>query len=403
MTRIQVVVTGVGATTPLGGDAPTTWRAMTAGTSRVELLRDTWSHGLKARLAARVAVEPSTVLGTTQRRHIDRSCQLAVVAAEEAWSHAGRPDVDPQRFAVVIGTGIGGGLTTMAQNEVRLASGPGAMSPFAVPMMMPNAAAAVVSTRLGAKAGAHSPTSACAAGAEAIALGADLIRAGRCDVVVAGGTEACIHPFTLAAFGQMGALSTRHDSPETASRPFDQARDGFVLAEGAAVVVLQRAGTEPPGRVLARLAGSGTTSDATDMVAPNSEGQVAAMRLALRDAELTPTDVAWVNAHATSTPKGDAVEAGSIAAAVRRDVAVTATKSMTGHLLGASGALAAVGTVLGLRDGLVPAVRNLARLDDRIDLDVVRDLPRRMSRQTAALCNAFGFGGHNVSLAFTSS
>jgi 3-oxoacyl-[acyl-carrier-protein] synthase II len=398
VSRAEIVVTGLGATTPLGGDVDSTWAALRRGLSGVRVLDDARSGGVR-RLVAPVAVDPGGVLGATARR-LDRHSQLALVAAREAWADAGRPAVDPLRLAVVVGTGVGGGLTTMAQHDVLVADGPNRMSPFTVPMLMPNAAAAAVSTDLGARAGAHTPSSACAAGAEAISLAADLIRAGRCDVAVAGGTEACIHPFSLGAFARMGALSTRTDDPAGASRPFDTARDGFVMAEGAAVVVLQRAGDVTEGqRVHGRLLGSAVTSDAHDVVAPTPDGQVAAMTLALRDADVTAADVGWVQAHATSTPKGDPVEAGAIARVLGVGTTVTATKSMTGHLLGASGALGAVATLLSLRDRVVPAVRNLVELDSRVDLDVVRGGLRRLTDRRAALCNAFGFGGHNVSLA----
>ncbi|MHA3704000.1 beta-ketoacyl-[acyl-carrier-protein] synthase family protein, partial [Jatrophihabitans sp. YIM 134969] len=356
------------------------------------------------RLVAAAAVDPAAVLGAATSRRLDRHSQLALVAAREAWADAGRPDVDPWRLAVVVGTGVGGGLTTMAQHDVLVADGPTRMSPFTVPMLMPNAAAAAVSTELGARAGAHTPSSACAAGAEAISLAADLIRAGRCDVAVAGGTEACIHPFSLGAFSRMGALSTRTDDPAGASRPFDTERDGFVMAEGAALVVLQRADSVGASQtVRGRLLGSAVTSDARDLVAPTPEGQIAAMTLALRDAEIGVSDVGWVQAHATSTPKGDPVEAGAIARVLGSGTTVTATKSMTGHLLGASGSLGAVATLLSLRDRVVPAVRNLVDLDSRVDLDVVRGGLRRLTDRRAALCNAFGFGGHNVSLAFAAA
>lgn len=401
MGRTEVVVSGLGATTPLGGTAAETWQALLAGRGATRELDEPWGAALPARLAARAAVEPGADLSTTQLRRTDRHTRFALAAAHEAWDDAGRPDVEPDRLAVVIGTGIGGGLTTMAQHDVLRLTGPGRLSPFTVPMLMPNASAAVVSVEFGARGGAHAPTSACAAGAEAIALGADLIRAGRSDVVIAGGTEACIHPFALSAFARMGALSTRHHDPEGASRPFDTGRDGFVMAEGAAVVVLQRAEDVPAERRRAHLLGSGISSDARDLVAPDRDGQVAAMRGALRDGGIGADDVSWVHAHATSTPKGDRVEAGAIAEAVRPGVTTTATKSMTGHLLGASGAVGAVATILSLRDAVVPAIRNLVDAAPEVDLDLVAGAPRRLAERAVALCNSFGFGGHNVSLAFS--
>ena len=400
MRRTEVVVTGVGATTPLGGTATDTWAGLVAGRGATRELAGAWAAALPARLAAEAAVEPGVTLSTRERRNIDRHTQFALVAAREAWEQAGAPAVDPDRLAVVVGTGIGGGLTTMAQHDVLQATGPSSVSPFTVPMLMPNAAAAALSVEFTARGGAHTVTTACAAGAEAIALGADLIRAGRVDVVIAGGAEACIHPFALSAFARMGALSVRHHDPAGASRPFDRGRDGFVMAEGAATVVLQRADDVTPDRCLARVLGHGITSDATHLVAPHQDGQVAAMRTALRDADLTAGEVTWVNAHATSTPKGDSVEARSIAEAVRPGVLTTATKSMTGHLLGASGALSAVVTVLALRHAAVPAIRNLGDAADDVGLDLVRGVPRRLRERAVALTNSFGFGGHNVALAF---
>ncbi|MFI6291811.1 beta-ketoacyl-[acyl-carrier-protein] synthase family protein [Nonomuraea sp. NPDC050790] len=325
----------------------------------------------------------------------------------------------------MIGTGTGGLTTLLDQDDVLEKEGVRRVSPHTLPMFMPNGPAGWVSIDLGARAGAHAPVSACAAGAEAIAAGADLIRLGRADVVVAGGTEACVHPLTLAAFAQAKALSTRNDRPEDASRPFDATRDGFVLAEGAAMVVLERAGrreaAERAGRpdgaalggrregvgraghgggVLARVAGYGVTSNAEHITASQFDGQVRAMRTAMREAGLSGGDVAHVQAHATSTLEGDAVEAAAIATAVGGHPAVTAIKSMTGHLCGASGALATVAAVLAMRDGLIPATRNLDRLDPRVDLDVVTGAPRDW-RPGPSMVNAFGFGGHNVSLVLT--
>ncbi|GAA3071770.1 hypothetical protein GCM10020000_65560 [Streptomyces olivoverticillatus] len=269
-------------------------------------------------------------------------------------------------------------------------------------MLMANGPAAWVSIELGAKGGAHTPVSACASGAEAIAMGLDLIRLGRADVVVAGGAEACIHPLPLAGFSQAKAHSTRNDEPQRASRPFDADRDGFVIGEGAAVVVLERASfaAARAARAHATLAGAGVTSDAHHITAAHPEGQVRAMRLALASAGLSPLDVQHVHAHATSTPMGDLAEARSVAEAIGTHPSVTATKSMTGHLFGAAGALGALAALLAVRDGVVPATANLDRLDPEVPLDVVAGAPRR-GAVTAALTNSFGFGGHNASLVFT--
>lgn len=397
-----VVVTGLGATTPLGGDAVSTWRAMLDGRSGIGRIEEEWAEALPARIAGRLAVEPGEVLDRVQARRMDRCEQVALVAAREAWGDAGRPEVDPERLAVVIGTGTGGVLTTLAQDDVLEASGVRRVSPHTVPMLMANGPAAWVSIELGAKGGAHTPVSACASGAEAIAMGLDLIRLGRADVVVAGGAEACIHPLPLAGFSQAKAHSTRNDEPQRASRPFDADRDGFVIGEGAAVVVLERASfaAARAARAHATLAGAGVTSDAHHITAAHPEGQVRAMRLALASAGLSPLDVQHVHAHATSTPMGDLAEARSVAEAIGTHPSVTATKSMTGHLFGAAGALGALAALLAVRDGVVPATANLDRLDPEVPLDVVAGGPRR-GAVTAALTNSFGFGGHNASLVFT--
>ncbi|RCG28643.1 beta-ketoacyl-ACP synthase II [Sphaerisporangium album] len=395
-------VTGLGATTPLGGDVTSTWAGMLEGRSGVVAIEEDWARDLPVRIAGRMKTDPAEVLGRVKARRLDRCQQAALVAAREAWQDAGAPDVEPERLAVVIGTGVGGVLTTLAQNALLEESGARKVSPYTVPMLMPNGPAAVVSIELGARGGAHTPVSACASGAEAIAMGLDLIRLGRADVVVAGGAEACVHPLTLAGFAQARALSTRNDAPGEASRPFDGGRDGFVLGEGAAIVVLEREGFAAArgARAHATLAGAGTTSDAHHITAGDVSGQVRAMRLALASAGLEALDVGHVGAHATSTPTGDLTEAGSITEAIGTHPVVTAVKSMTGHLCGAAGAMGALATVLALRDGVVPAIRNLDDLDAQVKLDVVTGTPRR-GGWTAAIANSFGFGGHNASLAFT--
>ncbi|MET8703603.1 beta-ketoacyl-[acyl-carrier-protein] synthase family protein [Kitasatospora sp. NPDC058032] len=397
-----VLVTGLGATTPLGGDVPSTWSAMLAGQGGIRPIEADWAAGLPIRIAGQLAVEPSEVLDRVQARRLDRCEQVALIAAREAWADAGAPEVDGERLAVVIGTGTGGALTMLGQDDVLEASGVRKVSPHTVPMLMANGPAAWVSIELGARAGAHTPVSACASGAEAIALGLDLIRLGRADVVVAGGAEACVCPLPLAGFAQARAHSLRNDEPGRASRPFDVDRDGFVIGEGAAVVVLERAGFAAARRARAHaaLAGAAVTSDAHHITAAAAEGQVRAMRRAIAEAGLSPLDIALVHAHATSTQLGDLVEAESVTAAIGAHPLVTATKSMTGHLFGAAGALGALATVLALRDGAVPPTRNLERQDPAVKLDVVAGAARR-GPLGAALTNAFGFGGHNASLVFT--
>ncbi|GHJ52296.1 beta-ketoacyl-ACP synthase II [Micromonospora sp. AP08] len=406
MSRPDVVVTGLGATTPLGGDVASTWDAMLAGRSGVSALTQEWAAQLPVRIAAQLAVEPSTVLDRVKLRRLDRSEAIAIVAAQQAWADAGLADsgLDPERLAVSVGSGIGGATTLLAQDDILEASGPRRVSPHTVPMLMPNGPAAWVGLELGAKAGVHSVASACATGAEAIALGLDIIRSGRADVVVAGGTEAVIHPLPIAGFASMRAMSTRNDEPEKASRPWDKGRDGFVLGEGAGVVVLERAehAAARGARVYARLAGAGITSDAYDIVQPHAEGEgaIRAIAKAVADADVAKTDIRHVNAHATSTPVGDMLEIGALHKAVGDHPLLTATKSMTGHLLGAAGALESIATILAIRDGVVPPTINLDDPDEGLSLEVAAHKARHLEIP-AALNNAFGFGGHNVALVFT--
>jgi 3-oxoacyl-[acyl-carrier-protein] synthase II len=400
---VPVAITGLGAITPLGPDVAALQDGLLAGRSGVRLLDGAEFDGLPARLGARADVEGR--LDRVEARTLDRVQQLALVAAREAWADAGAPDVEPERLAVVLGSGIGGALTLLAQDAVLREKGPRRVSPHLVPMLMPNGPAATVGLELGARAGVRTPVSACASGAEALAVALDLLRSGNVDVVVAGGAEACVHPLPLAGFAQMRALSTRHDEPEAASRPYDKGRDGFVLGEGAGVLVLEREehARARRARVHARLAGAGVTADAHHITAPDPTGEGAArsITLALRDAAIGADDVGHVNAHATSTPLGDVAEAHALALALgEHRPPVTATKSCTGHLIGAAGAVEAIATALALRDGVVPAVRNLDDQDDEVDLDAVRVVPRQHAHE-AALSTSFGFGGHDVSLVLT--
>jgi 3-oxoacyl-[acyl-carrier-protein] synthase II len=407
----EVVVTGLGATTPLGGDVASSWEALLAGRSGVSRITDDWIKEFPAQLVARLAADPLTQLDRVRARRLDRSQQVAVIAADEAWRDSGAGDagVDPERIAVVIGTGIGGALTLLGQDDVLEEKGPKRVSPFTIPMLMPNGPAAAVGLAIGARGGVHAPVSACASGAEAIRWGLDLIRFDRADVVLVGGTEACIHPLPMAGFAAMRAMSTRNDEPERASRPFDKGRDGFVLGEGAAALVLERAeGAKARGaRVHARLAGAGGTADGYDLVAPHPEGEGAARAItaALRDAGLSRADIGHVNAHATSTPVGDTAEAAAIRSSLGEHVMVSATKSQTGHLLGAAGALESVFTILALRDQIVPGTANLDDPDDDASvqaLDIVRNEPRRATF-SAAVNDSFGFGGHNIAVVFTTA
>jgi 3-oxoacyl-[acyl-carrier-protein] synthase II len=398
----HVLVTGVGAMTPLGADAPSSWSGLLDGKSGVRFLVEEWAADLPVHVAAGLTVDPASLLPKAEARRLDRGEQVAVLTAREAWQDAGAPQVEPERLAVVIGTAIGGVLTTLGQDDLFEHGGIRGLSPFAIPMLMPNGPAAWVSMDLGAKGGVRTPVSACASGAEALALGQDLIRGGRADVVVAGGVEAGLHPFTMAAFAQMKALSTQSADPESVSRPFDVKRSGFVMGEGAGVMVLERAefARARGARAYGTLAGSAVSSSAHHITASDAGGQAFAMELALRDAGLAPADIGVVHAHATSTESGDLAEAEAIGRAIGNHAAVTATKSMTGHMLGASGTIGALAALLALRDGTVPATRNLDELDPRVELDVVRG-ERRSGQWSAALANSFGFGGHNVSLVFT--
>ncbi|PWW24946.1 3-oxoacyl-[acyl-carrier-protein] synthase II [Geodermatophilus normandii] len=407
----DVVVTGLGATTPLGGDVASTWEALLAGRSGISRLTDDWAKEFPAQLVAALASDPATQIDRVRARRLDRSQQVAVIAAEQAWAESGAADsgVAPERIAVVFGTGIGGALTLLGQDDVLEDKGPKRVSPFTIPMLMPNGPAAAVGLAVGARGGVHAPVSACASGAEAIRWGLDLLRFDRADVVLVGGTEACVHPLPMAGFAAMRAMSTRNDEPERASRPFDKGRDGFVLGEGAAALVLERAGSAAArgARVHARLAGAGATADGYDLVAPHPEGEGAARAIgaALRDAGLSPTDIGHVNAHATSTPVGDTAEAAAIRSAVGEHALVSATKSQTGHLLGAAGALESVFTILALREQVVPATANLEDPDDDPAvqaLDIVRREPRKASL-SAAVNDSFGFGGHNIALVFTTA
>ena len=409
MSKTTVVVTGLGTTNPVGGDVPSTWAALLAGRSGVGVLEHAWAEQLPVRIAAEVSVEPGEVLERVRARRLDRSSQHAVIAATEAWADSGLADAppDPERLGVAMASGIGGVTTLLSNYDALLEKGPRRVSPLAIPMLMPNGPAASVGLMVDAKAGVHTPVSACASGNEAIALGIDMIRLGRADVVVVGGTEAAVHPLPMAAFANMMALSKRNDAPTAASRPWDLGRDGFVMGEGAGVLVLesQEHAAARGARVYAVAAGAGITADSHDIAQPDPAGSGAAraIRRALTEADLSPTDVRHVNAHATSTPLGDVAEATALRSTLGQamdDVVVTATKSMTGHLLGAAGALESIATVLALQNRQVPPTINYDDPDPAVELDVatkIRDLP---DGDLAALNNSFGFGGHNVAIAF---
>ena len=397
----RVVVTGMGATTPVGGTVAESWDAILAGRSGARPLEFDWvaEYQLPVTFAAQLHTPPDQVLAKVETRRLDPSSQYALIAAREAWADAGSPDIEPERIAVAVGSGIGGGHTLLNQWDTLREKGPRRVYPLAVPMLMPNGPAAAISLELSARAGSHTPVSACASGAEAMGYAVQLIRSGRADVVVAGGTEAA-----------MQALSTRNDDPKGASRPYDTSRDGFVLGEGAAVIVLESEehARARGARIYAELAGVGMSADAYHITAPEPEGAGAARAMleAIATAGATPADIAHINAHATSTPVGDVAEANAIRRAfgdLAGSIPVSATKSMTGHLLGAAGSLEAIFTILALHHRLAPATINLVDLDPEVGLDVVRGEHRTLpDGDILALNNSFGFGGHNVALAFRS-
>jgi 3-oxoacyl-[acyl-carrier-protein] synthase II len=414
-TSRTVVVTGIGATTPLGGDSASTWEGLLAGRSGVGSLTHEWAAELPVRIAAEIAVEPGEVLPRAQARKLDRSAQFALIAAREAWADAGFAGkagedgaVDPDRLGAVVASGIGGVTTLLGQYDILRDQGSRKVSPHTVPMLMPNSPAANVGIELNARAGVHTPVSACASGAEAIGYAIEMIRSGRADVVVAGGTEAAIHPLPVAAFANMMAMSKNNDDPQGASRPYDAERNGFVLGEGAGLVVLESAehAARRGARIYCEATGQGISADAHHIAQPEPSGRgiSAALDNLLAGSDLKPAEIAHVNAHATSTPQGDVAEVLALRKVFGDDVdhmAVSATKSMTGHLLGGAGGIETVATVLALHHRIAPPTINITRLDPEIDADVVRDEPRSLpAGPIAALNNSFGFGGHNVVLAF---
>jgi len=410
MSKRRVVVTGLGSTNPLGPDVETSWRALLAGESGVKAIDFPWVAELPVSIAAPVKVDPSEVLERVELRKLDRGESFALISARQAWKDALSPDVDKERLGVVIASGIGGVTTLIDQYDIWRTKGARSVSPHTVPMLMPNGPAAHVALELGARAGVHTPVSACASGAEAIGYAFEMIRNSRADIVVAGGVEAAIHPLPIAAFASMKALSTRNDQPSAASRPYDLDRDGFVLGEGGAVLVLEEYGSAKArgAKIYCEILGQGITSDGYHIAAPDPEGHgvTRAVKLALQDAEITSKDVSHINAHATSTPAGDIAEAGALQAALGSyydQVAVSATKSMTGHLLGGAGAIESIFSVLAVSERKAPPTMNIDQLDPAINLDVVRDKPRNLTgEKIIALNDSFGFGGHNIVLVFGS-
>jgi len=405
----RVVVTGLGAITPIGKNVSETWANALAGKSGVVKINQPWSKDLAAQIAGLITIDPYDVLDRVSARRMDRSTQLGVIAVKEAWADAGSPDIDKERLGVYFGTGIGGLTTVLEQYDILNTRGPDRVNPLTVPMIMPNSAAAMVGLEVGARAGVHSPVSACATSAEAIAGALEMIRNNRADIVVAGGTEACVNRLAIAAFASMRALSTRNDEPQLASRPYDNDRDGFVMGEGAGALILEEEehALKRGAKIYGVVSGAGMSSDGYHIAAPEPEGAGAsrAMQSALRDANAKATDVAHINAHATSTPVGDIAEYKAMRSALGNaldNVVVTATKSMTGHLLGGAGAVESVFTIMGLKEGLIPPTINLDNQDPEINVNVAKNVPFKLASDAKfALNNSFGFGGHNVCIAFS--
>ncbi|PPG50985.1 MULTISPECIES: beta-ketoacyl synthase [unclassified Rathayibacter] len=405
----KIVVTGIGASTPLGGTARESWNALLAGESGVRSLEQDWvaQYDIPVTFAAQAKVRPEEVLSRPEAKRLDPSSQFALISAREAWADSGITDVDPLRVGVDYSTGIGGLWTLVDAWDTLRERGPRRVLPMTIPMLMPNAAAAAISMAIPSRAYARTDVSACASSTEALANAYEHMQLGLADVVIAGGTESVVHPLPIAAFASMQALSRRNDDPATASRPYDVSRDGFVLGEGAATLILE---TEEHAlargaRIYAELAGGAVTSDSYHITAPDPEGSAAARAMigALEQAGAALTDVTHVNAHATSTPVGDIAEYRALLRVFGDhlpNIAVSATKAATGHLLGGTGALEAIFTVLALHERTAPPTINLFEQDPQIPLDVVTS-PRALGDgPLVAISNSFGFGGHNAVAAF---
>jgi 3-oxoacyl-[acyl-carrier-protein] synthase II len=404
------VITGIGAISPLGNNLRCTWDAITAGRSGVATITRFDPTGYQTTFAGEVkGFDPAETLGRKDARRTDRYAHFAVAAALEALGHAGLTinDANAERVGVLIGSGMGGAETLDAGMETVLTQGPGRLSPFFMPMFLANMASGTVAIVTGAKGPNYAPVSACASSAHAIGEAAAILRRGEADVMLAGGSEAPIARMVVAGFNAMGALSTRNDDPPAASRPFDAERDGFVLGEGGAVLVMETAehAAARGATVLARLSGYGSTDDANHMVqpAPGGSGAARAMRLALEAASLRPDDIGYLNAHGTSTPINEKFETEAIKAAFGEaayQLPMSSTKSMTGHLLGAAGSLEAALTIMAMREGVLPPTINQTTQDPDCDLDCIPNVARRAAVDHA-MTNSMGFGGHNVSLIFS--
>ncbi|EHA62429.1 beta-ketoacyl-ACP synthase II [Synechococcus sp. WH 8016] len=405
----RVVVTGLGAVTPIGNTVADYWEGLTSAKNGVDAITlfDAAQHA--CRFAAEVKnFDPSGFIEPKDAKRWDRFCKFGVVAAKQALADSGltiTPD-NAHRIGVSIGSGVGGLLTMETQAHVLKDKAPGRVSPFTVPMMIPNMATGLAAIALGAKGPSSAVATACAAGSNAIGDAFQLLQLGKADAMICGGAESAITPLGVAGFASAKALSFRNDDPSSASRPFDKTRDGFVIGEGSGILVLETlAHAEARGAtILAEIVGYGTTCDAHHITSPTpgGVGGAAAIRLALEDGGISADSVDYVNAHGTSTPANDSNETAAIKNALgshANDIPVSSTKSMTGHLLGGSGGIEAVACVLALRNGVVPPTINYNNPDPECDLDVVPNTARELTLGTV-LSNSFGFGGHNVCLAF---
>ena len=407
----KIVVTGIGASSPLGGTAPDSWTALLAGESGTHRLTHEWSdmYDLPVHIAAEARVRPEEVLERQEVKRLDPSAQFALISAREAWADAGAPEIDPVRLGVDYATGIGGLWTLLDAWDTLREKGSRRVLPMTVPMLMPNAASAAISMSLDARAFARTDVSACASSTESIANAYDHLQLGLADVVLAGGAESCVHPITLASFSSMQALSRRNDDPEHASRPYDVSRDGFVMGEGAASLVME---TEEHAKargakIYAEIAGGGVTSDSYHITAPDPEGRGAARAVlaALEQAGASVDDVTHINAHATSTPVGDIAEYKAMLAVFGErihGIPLSATKAAHGHLLGGTGALEAIFAILAVQNRMAPPTINIENLDPEIPLSVSTSPQKLGDEAQLAISNSFGFGGHNAVVAIRS-
>lgn len=404
----RVVVTGIGATTPLGGSAEESWNALIRGESGINTLNQDWvsKYELPVTFAGTAKVPASEVLTPQEAKRLDPSSQFALISAREAFLDAGEPEFDPLRLSVDFATGIGGVWTLLDAFETLKERGPRRVMPMTVPMLMPNGPAAAVGMHFGAKAGVHTAVSACASGNESIANAFHRVKSGASDIAIAGGAEAAIHPLPIASFAAMQALSKRNDDPARASRPYDTDRDGFVMGEGAAALVLEDydSAVARGAKIYGEIVGASVTSDAYHITAPDPEGDGAAraMLAALAEAEASTSDVQHVNAHATSTPVGDVAEYTALKRVFgnhTENLIVSATKASTGHLLGGAGAIEAVFTLMALKTSTAPGTINLDNQDPKIPLNVPKTAAS-LEKGKIAISNSFGFGGHNAVLAF---